>query len=258
MIVLSENIRALPLAACTEAQLSLLCQAFNVATVQGPAAIAFPGEMSGGWMWDANFLRKGDAFAQAVPACAESEELKRVFVFWHESDSPGRVDQLLEKCSDPVDEQEAILGAVELRAFCYRRNESAEILWKRLRDTDWTRGCFSRLPIAAWEMIGDGLMHVQRREGGKWASQMPYLYLCGAEQNSTNKERAAFFLRALLTSSLSGGSIAGVKEMLRNPKLPELREALLALRNELQIVYANCNSVAAPRIREMLAVLAFL
>ena len=209
-------------------------------------------------MWDMPLLRAGERFVEALPVSEQSEEVSRVVRFCQECASSDKQDQLLDQLPNASRDQEAAFIAVELRALCYRRKEAAESIWKRLVDQNWRQKCLDGLPLDAWEIIAEGLLHVQRREGGRWEAKMPFLWAKGAERNASDKQRSKFFLQTLLISSLSGGTVAGIKSLLRSPKLPELKEPLLGLREELRLVYDSCDAAVAPRIREVLAVLSSL
>jgi hypothetical protein len=200
------------------------------------------------WVWDEPLIEATDAFFSALPAPEHTEAATQVLVAVKELAQPEEMRKaLLHLPSAQMDE--AVFICSKARLYCYEHNDAGDLLLERLRDQEWRTSCAANLPLRGWELLVQGLLFLQSRQGLDWAVELPYVFLRAAEAVSGEPERAQFFLMCLVMSSLSGNTAGAIKFLGQSRQLPALKPVIAAIRSTVEKLRLAAEPSVAIRLR---------
>lgn len=216
-----------------------------------------PHEQEETWTWDRSLHESAKSFLSGKHLGEQDSASQQMLELVEHFQTTESLSEALENLPTTKG-MEATFLASRIRLACHAAPEVADQILKRLRDDHWRSECQRELPLLAWEVLATGLLYLQARQGPAWHVEMPYIWLCGAEENSNDCKRAKLFVALMLMSSMSGWTVGAVKRLLRSAKLPELREVLVEIRSDLRGIRDAADQRVSSKFREICALLDIL
>ena len=185
------------------------------------------------WMWDQPLVAAAEAFMSALPekektqvAAQTLEAVKRL----------SKVESIKEamKQVETANEIDAIFLCSRIRLFCYEHVDAADVIIEYLRDEKWRNTCATKIPTLGWELLAQGLLFLQSRQGVQWDMELPYIFMNLAETSSGEEQQAVFFLISLIMSSLTGNTAGAVKSLAKSSAYQDLKPAITKVRDAVE------------------------
>ena len=185
------------------------------------------------WAWDDSMTVAAENFISNLPS--EEQAMMAIQIIGHVKKlySLENIKTALKQLPSS-EEMDAIFVCSRIRMFCHDHAEAADFLLECLRDMNWRNSLATNLPSVGWTWLAQSLLFLQARQGLEWNVELPYAFLHMAEATSNDPERAEFFIRHLVISSLSGSTMGAIKSLKQSKKWPELRNIVRHTRKSIE------------------------
>jgi hypothetical protein len=251
LVTLGEEIKSIPTQWISSESMALLQDCFCSALLTADTATTTDARRL--WMWDCSLLDSTKAFVSPIPLEARSEAAIQTCAIVDELRELGSLQAALDQLTK-TSPAHAIFVCSRARMYCYEHSNAADLMLPFLRKPEWRDACAVKLPLLGWELLAQGLMFLQARQGMEWAVELPYVFLRLAEASPDDTDRAAFFLVCMTMSSLAGNTAGAVKALATSEALPKLRPAVAAVRESLEAVRAASPQGIGLRMQSVLTV----
>lgn len=202
------------------------------------------------WAWDDSLIEAAEHFMSALPSEEQTEAAAQTIrIVKGLSDTQG-IKAALEQLPS-TKEIDAVFVCNRVRMFCHDHAEAADLLLGCLRDKNWRDSCAANVPLMGWELLAQGLLFLQTRQGVDWAVELPYAFLRAAEATSSDSDRAEVFIRCLIMSSLSGGTTCAIKLLKQSKELPALQDTIRLVRESIENLRGASRSNVAIRLQDV-------
>ena len=219
-----------------------LRECFCAALVIGDTAVVT--DEQGLWMWEYSLVESAKAFLAALPDEEQTDLAAQAIGFVDSLADPASLTRSLEQLIT-TSEADALFLCIGIRTHCYRNQNAGDIIRPFLRDAEWRDTCAKRIPMLGWDMIAQGLLVLQTRNGTDWAVEVPYVFLRLAEASCDDDDRATGFLTYLVMSAASSNTGGALKALLRSERLLKLRPLAKKVKSRIEEIA----EVADPTIR---------
>jgi hypothetical protein len=202
------------------------------------------------WAWDDSIVTSAEAFMSALPTDEQTDAATQTIDIVKALNETQSLKASLQQLPS-TGMVDAIFVCSRVRLFCYEHADAADILIGHLRDKEWRDSCASKLPLMGWELLAQGLLFLQARQGLEWAVELPCAFLRAAEATSADSERARFFLICTIMSSLSGNTAGALKLLKESKELPAFRQAIAQVRKSIECLRAASRCDVAFRLQDV-------
>ncbi len=216
-----------------------LCKCFCAALLS--ASVQQKHEERCVWEWDHSLLTAAEGFEAALQDEGESEAIAQIVEIVKRFGETGTLEHELKQLAS-TDEKTAVFVASQALLHSHENAEAPELLKGLFRDAEWRNACVQKLPLVAWEQLGQSLLHLQPRQGIEWSVELPYVFLRLAEAASGDRNKVELFLAGLIMSSLAGNTAGALKSLGRSPEFPALQPAITAVCEAID----NFGDIATP------------
>jgi hypothetical protein len=215
---------------------------FCTALIVGDTAVPF-GE-SGLWMWEHSLIEAAKTFFSALPDCEQTESALQTIGCIEGLAESTALKKALEQLATTT-EADPLLLCTSIRGHCYANANAGDVIKPFLRDEEWRNACAKKIPMLGWDMLAQGLLVLQMRNGLDWAVEVPYVFLRLAKASYDDSDRATRFLACLVMSSAASNTGGALKALVASERLAQLRPLARSIKARIEEIA----EVADPSIR---------
>lgn len=206
------------------------------------------------WMWDHSLLEAAKAFMSSLPTEEQTDIAAKTYTA---VERLSKTEPLMEAMKQlaTMNETDAVFICKCVQIHCYGHTDAADMLLKLFRDSKWRDACALKVPVLGWELLLQGMLFLQSKQGIDWAVELPYIFLRLAEKSSSDEERVKVFLTYLIRSSLVGNTAGAVKSLGSSKVFPVLQPMIATVREAIECTQTVSSPEVAIRLQGLTTIL---